>query len=83
MTAFPKTKTLLVKAAHPDRPCPKMRTRVQVDRRTGRDTSLIYADLAEQVPNVRYYRQRVRKGDLVVVEAGDVSPTRSSSKKSK
>lgn len=60
-----RTKTLWVKAADPERPCPKLRTRRgPIDKKTGRDMSMIYFDEAVEVPNVRYYRQRIRKGDL-------------------
>jgi hypothetical protein len=72
---MPKTETLLVRAAHADRPCPKLRQRIVIDKKTGRDKTMIYADHAEEVPNLRFYRQRIRKGDLILVERVDVSPT--------
>ena len=77
---MPRTKTLSVRAAHEDRPCPKMRTRAgPIDKETGRDKSMIYADQPVEVPNVRYYRRRIIKGDLVEVrEAASVPvPTKS------
>lgn len=65
---MPKTKTLLVRAKHADRPCPKLRKSVRPNRHTGRDDTLIYHDETVEVPNERYYRRRIIKGDLVEVD---------------
>lgn len=62
-----KPQTLLVKATHPERPCPKQRRHAQWDPATGRDRSMIYADTPVEVPNNRYYRRRIAKGDLATV----------------
>jgi hypothetical protein len=67
---FPRTKTLWVKAAKADRPVPKIRRRRDIDRKTGRDRSLIYADAFVEVPNVRYYRRRCVTEELVLEGAG-------------
>lgn len=69
-----KTKTLLVKAAHSDRPCPMVRTRRRIDSDTGRDRTMIYADEAIEVPNIRFYRRRILKGDLIVATASRPQP---------
>ena len=61
-------KTLKVKAAHADRPCPKIRTRRAISKTTGRDRTMIYADTPVEVPDVRFYRRRIIKGDLVLVD---------------
>lgn len=75
-------KTLLVKAASPDTPCPKIRTARLINRETGRDSTMIYHDEVCEVENVRYYRRRIAKGDLVEVKpeakAVEVKPTASS-----
>lgn len=61
-----KPDTLLVKAAHAGRPVfMPHNVRVFVD---GIDKYQIRQDPVV-VPNTRFYRQRVRKGDLVLVEA--------------
>jgi hypothetical protein len=63
---FPRTPTLRVQAKRADRPVPKIRRRRDIDRKTGRDRSLIYADAFVEVPNVRYYRRRCVTGELLL-----------------
>jgi hypothetical protein len=60
-------KMMIVKAAHADRPCPKIRKQRLISSTTGRDRTMIYADTPVEVPDVLYYRRRVLKGDLVIV----------------
>lgn len=59
-----RPKTLKVKAAHADRPVPKERMR-PTSVAEGRN-NMIRGEVVE-VPNTRYYRRRVVKGDLVEV----------------
>ena len=37
-----------------------------MDKKTGRDLTMIYHDVPEEVPNVRFYRRRLLKGDLAM-----------------
>ena len=81
---MPRQETLQVSAAHPDRPCPKMRTRAgPIDKETGRDRSMIYHDQVVEVPNVRFYRRRIIKGDLIEVNPTAVVPKRKTKSKAK
>lgn len=64
---MPRKTTLLVKAAHADRPCPKADGRNVFDRKTGRNARFIYSDAPQEVPNIRFYRRRIAAGDLVEV----------------
>jgi hypothetical protein len=68
---MPRTPKLFVRATHPDRPCPKIRTRCGpiID---GRDISMIYSDETVEVPNERFYRRRIIAGDLIEVPAPKV-----------
>jgi hypothetical protein len=45
----------------------------QIDRRTGRDATMIY-EQATVVPNVLYYRRRIAKGDLRMVDDAPAAP---------
>ncbi len=65
---IPKTDTLLVRATHPDRPCPMLRTEIKMDK-TGKNLTLIYHDKPKEVPNHHFYRKRLKMGDLLLVEA--------------
>jgi 5-methylcytosine-specific restriction endonuclease McrA len=64
-----KPKTLLVRATHPDRPCPMMRRHPRWDPKTKRDRTLIYHDEPREVENVSFYRRAIRRGDLEEVNA--------------
>jgi hypothetical protein len=65
---MPETVFETVVAASPDRPCPMRRTSVGSTKQ-GRDRTLIYADTPVKVPvkyhpDARFYRRRLREGDL-------------------
>ncbi len=78
---MPRPATLQVTAAHADRPCPKIRTRAgPIDKETGRDRSMIYHDEVIEVPNVRYYRRRIIKNDLVEAQPAAKPKTKSKAK---
>lgn len=62
-----KEATIKVRAARADTPVPMPRKARNIDKKTGRDLTLIYADAPVEVPNDAYYRRRIRKGDLVIV----------------
>jgi len=66
-------KTIWVVWGNEGVPCPKLRTRRVVDRRTGVDRTMIYGEPVE-VPYKRYYRRRIAKGDLKHVEAPTAKP---------
>lgn len=59
-----RPETLYVRAVHPEQPVPKVRTRVSIDRETGRDRTMVYHDTPEEVPNTSFYRRAIRRGDL-------------------
>ena len=72
-----KKKTLIVSARHADRPCPMYPRKLVrfYDHESGerRDRSCIYADEQIEVANIRFYRRRIIKGDLVEVKAAKPS----------
>jgi hypothetical protein len=73
-------KILRVKAAHADRPCPmwprKVRTVYENETGETRDRTMIYADEVLEVPNIRFYRRRILKGDLIEVRQNPELPPR-------
>jgi len=65
-----RNETLHVRATSADRPCPMIRRRVKIDRKTGRDSTMIYSDTPVEVPNVSFYRRAIVRGDLELVKKG-------------
>ena|GEM_PF-6309515 len=57
------SKTLWVVWGRPGVPCPMIRKARRIDPSTGRDRTCIY-DTPVEVPDVRFYRRRIAKGDL-------------------
>ena len=90
---MPKAKTILVRATHPDRPCPTIESAKgpRIDKKTGRDRNKIYHDEAREVPAVAFYLKRLRgrmrngqlvPGDLEIVkDTGRVAPAKPAPKK--
>lgn len=62
-----RTKTLTVIWGLEGRPCPMARKIRRIDKRTGRDLTMVY-DEPVVVPNTLYYRRRIRVGDLAIVK---------------
>lgn len=62
---------LKVKAAFPDRPVPMVDEAGHALKRrldkAGKETTVIRADAPVEVPNIPYYRRRLKAGDLVLV----------------
>lgn len=66
-----KPKTLFVTSASADRPCRKPTLTHQMYKGPAgerRDRSVMYADEVYEVPNDRFHRRRIAKGDLKEVE---------------
>lgn len=61
-----RSKTIRVKGG-PNGPVFREGERRQLDA-DGKDTTVIVEKTVVEVPNTRYYRQRIAKGDLVLVE---------------
>lgn len=57
-----------VKAGQQERPVMREGARRRIDPDTQRDVAMIYADVAVEVPESRYYLRRIAMGDLVRVD---------------
>jgi len=64
-------KMLTVIWGSPGVPCPMVRKVRVIDRKTGRDHTMIY-DEPVDVPDVPYYRRRIRVGDLEIVKTDEL-----------
>jgi hypothetical protein len=76
-------KTLLVSASTPGAPCPMYPRKVRLFRTESgemRDRSMIYHDEVVEVPNIRFYRRRIVKRDLVQSKAMKATPLRPKAK---